>query len=50
MNQRLKRVYTECTEWRRAKLRRILALRPSFVVLSSYDHYVGATGRSRRGT
>jgi peptidoglycan/LPS O-acetylase OafA/YrhL len=46
MNARLKRHYTECAEWRRGKLRRILALRPSFVVLSSYDHYVPADGET----
>jgi peptidoglycan/LPS O-acetylase OafA/YrhL len=45
MNQRLKRFYTECAEWRRAKLARIVALRPSFVVLSSYDHYLGLEGK-----
>ena len=44
MNARLKRYYTECTEWRRAKLRKIVAMRPSLVVLSSFDHYVGAEG------
>src|SRR5581483_5031600 len=40
MNTRLKRYYTECTEWRRSMLRRIIAMHPSFVVLSSFDHYV----------
>ena len=42
VNARLKRDYTECTEWRREKLRRIVAMRPAFVVLSSYDRYIGA--------
>jgi peptidoglycan/LPS O-acetylase OafA/YrhL len=44
VNARLKRHYVECTAWRRAKLRQILALRPSLVVLSSYDHYIPADG------
>jgi peptidoglycan/LPS O-acetylase OafA/YrhL len=44
VSARLKRYYTECTEWRRAKLRKIVAMRPSLVVLSSFDHYVGAEG------
>jgi peptidoglycan/LPS O-acetylase OafA/YrhL len=42
INARLKRDYTECTSWRRQKLRQILALRPDIVVLSSYDHYIPA--------
>ena len=44
VNGRLKRQYTECTEWRRAMLRRIVALRPQAVILSSYDHYMPASG------
>ncbi|HEV8499686.1 MAG TPA: SGNH hydrolase domain-containing protein, partial [Gemmatimonadaceae bacterium] len=44
VNGRLKRRYTECTEWRRAMLRRIVALRPQAVILSSYDHYMPANG------
>jgi hypothetical protein len=46
VNARLKRHYVECTTWRRAKLRQILALRPSLVVLSSYDHYIPADGEA----
>jgi len=46
MNAHLKRDYTECTSWRRAKLRQILALHPDFVVLSSYDHYIRADGEA----
>jgi hypothetical protein len=46
VNQRLKRYYTECAEWRRTRLQRILTLRPSLVVLSSYDHYVPADGEA----
>lgn len=41
---RLKRAYTECSDWRREKLARILSLRPNLVMLSSYDHYVSADG------
>jgi hypothetical protein len=40
VNTRLKRYYTECTEWRQAMLRRIVAMHPTAVVLSSYDRYV----------
>ena len=46
VNWRLKRQYTECTQWRRAMLRRIVALRPSMVILSSYDHYVSRNGEA----
>ena len=46
INARLKRDYAECTSWRRAKLRQILALRPDIVVLSSYDHYIPADGEA----
>jgi hypothetical protein len=45
MNRRLKRFYTECAEWRTAKLKKILELKPNFVVLSSYDHYVPMDGQ-----
>jgi peptidoglycan/LPS O-acetylase OafA/YrhL len=45
VNGRLKRRYTECTAWRRAMLRRIVALRPMAVILSSYDHYMPAKGK-----
>jgi peptidoglycan/LPS O-acetylase OafA/YrhL len=46
INARLKRDYTECSSWRRSKLRQILALRPDFVVLSSYDHYIPPDGEA----
>jgi hypothetical protein len=46
VNARLKRSYSECTAWRQEKLRAILAMRPAFVVLSSYDHYVPADGEA----
>jgi hypothetical protein len=46
INAGLKRDYTECTSWRRQKLREILALRPDIVVLSSYDHYIPADGEA----
>jgi peptidoglycan/LPS O-acetylase OafA/YrhL len=44
VSSRLKRQYTECTHWRRATLRRIVAQRPDAVILSSYDHYMPADG------
>jgi peptidoglycan/LPS O-acetylase OafA/YrhL len=43
LSARLKRVYSECTDWRRRMLRRIVAMRPSMVILSSYDHYIART-------
>ncbi|HEY9225047.1 MAG TPA: acyltransferase family protein [Gemmatimonadaceae bacterium] len=46
VNARLKRYYSECNEWRRAKLRRIVAMRPSLVILSSFDYYVAGDGAS----
>lgn len=46
LNARLKRAYVECTEWRRRMLRRIVAMHPSAVVLSSYDHYMPIEGSS----
>jgi len=44
VNMRLKRYYSECTSWRRAMLRRIVAMHPAAVVLSSFDHYVDPSG------
>jgi peptidoglycan/LPS O-acetylase OafA/YrhL len=44
VNLRLRREYLECSEWRRAMLKRIMALRPAIVVLSSWDHYVAGSG------
>jgi hypothetical protein len=44
VNTRLKRYYSECTAWRRAMLKRIVALHPAAAVLSSYDHYVERDG------
>jgi peptidoglycan/LPS O-acetylase OafA/YrhL len=44
MNARLKRYYHECTRYRDAMLRRIVALRPSAVILSSWDHYIPPNG------
>jgi len=41
---RLKRPYDDCTRYREAMLRRILAMRPSAVILSSWDHYVSTDG------
>ena len=44
MNARLKRYYHECTRYREAMLRRIVALRPAAVILSSWDHYIPPDG------
>jgi hypothetical protein len=44
MNARLKRAYNECTSWRRATLRRIVATRPAAVILSTYNGYVAKDG------
>ena len=44
MNARLKRAYDECTTWRRATLRRIVAARPAAVILSTYNGYVAVNG------
>lgn len=46
VNARLKRDYSECTSWRREKLRRIVAMKPSLVLLSSYDHYIAQGGEA----
>jgi len=44
VNVRLKRQYFECTRYREAMIRRIISLRPSAVILSSWDHYVSPGG------
>jgi peptidoglycan/LPS O-acetylase OafA/YrhL len=44
-NARLKRYYHECTRYREAMLRRIIALRPTAVILSSWDHYMPPDGK-----
>src|SRR5258705_5395845 len=36
---RLKRYYFECTRYREAMIRRIIGMRPTAVILSSWDHY-----------
>lgn len=41
---RLKRYYLECTRYREAMIRRIIAMRPTAVILSSWDHYVPMDG------
>jgi hypothetical protein len=38
-----------CERYREAMLRRVVAMRPAAVVLSSYDHYVGPDGRAGAG-
>jgi len=42
---RLKRYYHECTRYREAMVRQIIAMRPHAAILSSWDHYVPAHGR-----
>ncbi|MDQ2667804.1 MAG: acyltransferase [Gemmatimonadota bacterium] len=44
MHLRLKRYYTECTRYREAMVQRIIAQRPSAIILSSWDHYIPADG------
>jgi hypothetical protein len=44
MHARLKRYYHECTRYREAMLQRIIAIRPSAVILSSWDHYIPLNG------
>jgi hypothetical protein len=41
---RAARHYRECIRYREAMLRRIVAMRPAAVVLSSWDHYVARDG------
>ena len=41
-----KRFYHECTRYREAMLRRIIAMRPAAVILSSWDHYLPRDGKS----
>lgn len=43
-SRRLKAVYHECARFRDAMLRRIVAMRPDGVILSSWDHYVPVQG------
>ena len=44
MRPRLKRYYHECTRYREAMLQRIIAMRPTAVILSSWDHYIPPDG------
>ena len=44
MTRRIARHYRECDRYREAMLQRIIALRPSAVILSSWDHYVPTEG------
>ena len=44
MQPRLKRYYHECTRYREAMMRRIVAMRPAAVILSSWDHYIPPDG------
>ena len=44
MHARLKRYYHECTRYREAMLKRIIALHPAAAILSSWDHYMPVDG------
>ncbi|MEO8622777.1 MAG: acyltransferase family protein [bacterium] len=44
MRLRLKRYYHECTRYREAMLRRIVAERPAAIILSNWDHYIASDG------
>jgi peptidoglycan/LPS O-acetylase OafA/YrhL len=43
-SERFTRYYRECARYREAMLRRIIAMRPAAVVLSSWDHYIPPDG------
>ena len=45
-SRRSARYYRECARYREAMLRRIVAMRPAAVVLSSWDHYISPDGTS----
>ena len=42
---RLKRYYHECTRYREAMVRQIIAMRPHAAILSSWDHYMPVSGK-----
>ena len=44
MQPRLKRFYHECTRYREAMIQRIIAMRPTAAILSSWDHYLPVNG------
>jgi peptidoglycan/LPS O-acetylase OafA/YrhL len=44
MHARLKRYYHECTRYRDAMVKQIIALHPAAVILSSWDHYIPPDG------
>ena len=45
LQPRLRRYYRECSRYREAMVRRIIAMRPSAAILSSYDHYMPMDGK-----
>jgi len=45
MQPRLKRFYHECTRYREAMVQRIIAMRPTAAILSSWDHYLPLDGK-----
>jgi peptidoglycan/LPS O-acetylase OafA/YrhL len=46
MQPRLKRFYHECTRYREAMVQRIIAMKPTAAILSSYDHYMPRNGKA----
>ena len=44
-HRRFNRYYHECTRYREAMVRRIIALRPTAAILSSWDHYLPVDGK-----
>jgi peptidoglycan/LPS O-acetylase OafA/YrhL len=46
MHARFKRYYHECTRYREAMIRRIIAMRPAAAILSSWDHYLPRDGET----
>ena len=45
MQPRLKRYYHECTRYREAMVKRIIDMRPTAAILSSWDHYMPVSGK-----
>jgi peptidoglycan/LPS O-acetylase OafA/YrhL len=45
-SERFARYYRQCARYREAMLRRIIAMRPAAVVLSSWDHYIPPDGNA----
>jgi hypothetical protein len=48
MQPRLRRYYHECTRYREAMVQRIIAMRPAAAILSNFDHYLPAHGKTSK--